>query len=332
MELQAVSAGSYPRIGDAAEQQRLRYAYASFRSGELTVGALRKLEDEVVADVLAEQVSAGLDLVTDGLVRWYDPISHMAQALMGIEPGPLRPYFETGSEYRQALVRGPLLRTRPLVAEEYTFASSQSTRPVRAVLTGPVTLACASVLDTPAYPSVAILARSYAEILAAEVGTLVEAGARYIQIDEPTVASRSDLLELAAETLTMIAGAKGAAELTLALFLGDPGHALPTLTTLPIDVFAIDVLHSPRAVEALIGSPPPQRLALGIVDATNVTNDDVASRARTIEPLLAGPPTGPHYLTSTGGLEHLPRASAREKITSLARIRDALVGDAGAAA
>ena len=332
MELQVVSAGSYPRIGDATGEQRLRYAYASFRSGELTVAALRQIEDEVAASILAEQVAAGLDLVTDGLVRWYDPISHMAQALMGIEPGPLRAYFETGSEYRQARVRGPLLRNRSLVADEYVFASAQSPRPVRAILTGPVTLACASVIETPAYPSLAILARSYAEILAAEVEALVEAGARHIQIDEPAVARQPDLVELAAEALRPIAAVKGGAELTLALFLGDPGHTLPTLAALPIDVLAIDILHSPRAVEVLLESPPPQRLALGVVDATNVTSDDVASRARTIEPLLAKLGTGPHYLTSTGGLEQLPRASAREKLTSLTRVRDALAGDEGAAA
>ncbi len=332
MELQAVSAGSYPRIGDATGEQRLRYAYASFRSGELTVAALRQVEDEVAASILSEQIAAGLDLVTDGLVRWYDPISHMAQALMGIAPGPLRPYFDTGSEYRQALVRGPLLRTRALVADEYIFAAAQSTRPVRVVLTGPLTLARASVIETPAYPSLAILARSYAEILATEVGALVAAGAQHIQIDEPALASEPDLLELGAETLTPIAEAKGAAELALALFHGDPGRALPTLAALPIDVLAIDILHAPRAVEALIGAPPPQRLALGVVDATNVNSDDVESRARTLEPVLAGLGAGPHYLTSTGGLEHLPRASAHEKIISLARIRNAIVGSAGATA
>jgi 5-methyltetrahydropteroyltriglutamate--homocysteine methyltransferase len=330
MELQLASAGSYPRIGNEPNEQRLRQAYAAFERGEIARPALRQAEDEAATHAIEEQVAAGLDLVTDGLVRWYDPISHIAQALMGIRPGALRPFFRTGMEYRQPRVRGPLLRTRPIVATEVAFARSRSSRPVKAVLTGPLTLAAASVIETPAYPNLAILTRSYAEILATEVAALVAGGVAHIQIDEPAWLSRPEATPVVAEALALIAAAKADAELTLALLLGDATTVLDAIGPLPIDVLAVDVTRSPRTSEALSAAALPQRLALGVVDVRTVALDDIASRARTVAAVLDRAPAGPHYLTTAGGLEVLPLATARHKLGLLTDVRRAVTGSATA--
>ena len=52
----ATVVGSYPRIGDALEEQRLRRAIAKFEEEKLTDGELREVERSVVREVLAHQI------------------------------------------------------------------------------------------------------------------------------------------------------------------------------------------------------------------------------------------------------------------------------------
>jgi methionine synthase II (cobalamin-independent) len=129
-----------------------------------------------------------------------------------------------------------------------------------------------------------------------------------------------------AEALTLIAAAKGDAELTLALLLGDATIVLDAVGALAVDVLAVDVTRSPRTSEALVAAALPQRLALGVVDVRTVALDDPASRARTVASVLERSPAGPHYLTTAGGLEVLPLATARHKLSLLAEVRRAVTG------
>ena len=68
----ASTLGSYPRIGDGAERQRLRRSIQKFQTGELSRDELRRVEDQVVREVIDEQAGSGVDGLTDGLVRWED--------------------------------------------------------------------------------------------------------------------------------------------------------------------------------------------------------------------------------------------------------------------
>src|SRR3989304_7560115 len=83
MQLILSSAGSYPRIGDAPDVQRHRRAYAQLERGEISAGEFTTVEDEVVTGVIREQIEAGMEGVTDGLIRWYDPYSPFCRGLEG---------------------------------------------------------------------------------------------------------------------------------------------------------------------------------------------------------------------------------------------------------
>ena len=70
MELTLCNHSSYPRIGDDAEEQLLRRTIAQRDKGEKTDEAVRAAEERMTELALAEQAEAGLDLVTDGQIRW----------------------------------------------------------------------------------------------------------------------------------------------------------------------------------------------------------------------------------------------------------------------
>src|SRR5438477_7012 len=188
MELILSNHSSYPRVGDSIEEQLLRRTIAQREKGEKTDADLGAAEDRMTEIALREQIDAGLDVVTDGLIRWYDPISHLAGKLAGIRIAGLLRFFDTNFYFRQPAVHARIERTRPLVVDEFLFAQRKSARPVKAVLTGPYTLARLSIEEaSPTNGGAATrfnrLLDGYTPALAEEVAALAQAGATLIQVD-----------------------------------------------------------------------------------------------------------------------------------------------------
>jgi len=106
---------------------------------------LNQVQDNAVIDVIKQMESAGLDIITDGMIRWPDPVSYIAGKLDGVESGVSLPYFNSGTNYIQPVVKSGLKWNSPITVDDYKFASSKSNKKVKAVLTGPYTLAKLSV-------------------------------------------------------------------------------------------------------------------------------------------------------------------------------------------
>ena len=110
MALITASAGSYPRIGEAAAAQRHRRAYGQRERGEISEAEWRQVEDEVATEVVREQTATGVEVVTDGQVRWYDPISHLPRHWEGVTINGLLRFFDTNFYIRQPVVSSRLAR------------------------------------------------------------------------------------------------------------------------------------------------------------------------------------------------------------------------------
>lgn len=325
MQLILSTAGSYPRIGDAPDLQRHRRAYAQRERGDISPEEFRKVEDEVVAGVIREQIEAGIEVVTDGLIRWYDPYSHFARGLEGVEINGLLRLFDTNFYFRQPVVKGRLRRRGPILLPEYEFARSVSSRPVKPVLTGPYTLARGSIVEA-GYRSVHELALAYAEVLAAEVGELSRAGAQLIQLDEPAIVRHPEDLNVLEAALAVVGRERGAARLLLHTSFGDVAPLYRDLQSLSVDVLGLDFTYSPKlpALIADLGSAKP--LALGLIDARNTKLETRESVFPVLDAILPALKTGPTYLMPSCGLEFLPRERARLKLETLKRLAGAYFG------
>src|SRR3984885_8446577 len=196
------SAGGYPRIGDSPELQALRRTIAALDRGERSHADLLDVQNDVTRQVIAEQVKAGLDVVTDGLIRWYDPISHLAGKLDNIEIKGLVRFFDTNTYFRQPVFVGAPIKRGNLAAGGYSFARNAlghlptpqgkaGKLSIKSVLTGPYTLGRFSLSEqsgdgsSEAYASLEARAQAYAEILASEFDPLSQAVSELIQMDEP---------------------------------------------------------------------------------------------------------------------------------------------------
>jgi 5-methyltetrahydropteroyltriglutamate--homocysteine methyltransferase len=327
MELILSSAGSYPRIGDTPDAQRHRRAYAQHERGEISEAEWRGVEDEVAGQVVREQTAIGLDVVTDGQVRWYDPISHIARHCEGVQINGLLRYFDTNFYFRQPVVSGPIRRREPVLRREFEIARAATDRVVKPVLTGPYSLACGSILEA-GYRDRRELAQAYAEVLAQEVADLVHAGAAVIQVDEPYLLRHPEDADVVKEGLARLAAARGRAHLALYTFFGDALPLWDVLMAMPVDVVGLDLTYGPKLVERIADAGAPRAFVLGVVNGRNTkleSRDDLRRMLDQALPALRGPVCiGPSC-----GLELLPRVRARAKLENMVAIAREYAGRDG---
>jgi 5-methyltetrahydropteroyltriglutamate--homocysteine methyltransferase len=307
--------GSYPRIGDTFEEQALRRGIARLDRGEITAEDLRAVERDTVQAVLREQNEIGIDLVTDGQITWYDSQSHIASKLSSIEINGLARYFDTNTYYRQPVVRGPVAWREPILLDEWKFARSKSKAPVKAVLTGPVTLA--SLALDKHYRSKKALALDVATAVGEEVNALVRAGALQVQIDEPILTRHPEDLSLVTEGLERIRSRKGKATLILFTFFGDVARIYKDLARAPVDVLGLDLVQGSATWPALAKHGSDKPLVLGVIDARNTKEEDPDAIATKVLELKGVVDLKSSYLSPSNGLEFLPRDRARKKLTIL---------------
>jgi len=325
VKLLLTNAGSYPRIGDRPELQQLRRAYAARERQQASDDHLRAAEEALVRAAIGEQVEAGLDLVTDGQIRWYDPISHLAGQLDGIQIAGLLRYFDTNFYFRQPVARAEIGRRNGLVLSEYEFARAHSPKPVKPVLTGPYTLARHTIANHAPYKQLEPLTRAYAQALAPELDALAQAGAEVIQLDEPAILRRPADFPVLERALMMLAKHKGRAQFALSVYFGDPQPLYQRLQKLPVDILGLDFTYNPKLADHVVTVGSDKPLALGLVDARNTRLEDPDTLAKQVERILMRV-GGVCHLSPSCGLEYLPRDRAFAKLKLLSQVRAHLKG------
>ncbi len=345
MNLFLSSSGSYPRIGDAPEMQILRRTIAAADRGEKSSADLAEAENAMTRRAIEDQVKAGVEQLTDGQIRWHDPISHIPGKLTGVKIAGLLRFFDTNTYFRQ-----PLLLARPsrkagapsFLAEEYRFArnalGSISTPHERAgrlavkpVITGPYTLAKFSLSGDGAMNSLAARAEAYAEALEFELRALRDLGAELVQVDEPAAIRHPEdwaVFEAALQILARVREPQPKTgkrlQLALHVYFNNPEPLYEKLHQLPVDVLGLDFTYGGRLAERIAADGSPLPLALGLVDGRNTRLEDPGAVARQVEMMLPKIAGGRAYLCPSCGLEYLPRDRALSKLELLGRIREAV--------
>lgn len=144
-----------------------------------------------VADVIADQVEAGIDIPTDGEVRRENYIHYHCRHLDGIDFDNLTETAVRGGNYRAELptIRGPIRARAPFLPYEWRIAQGATDRPVKVTLPGPLTMG--DTLADTFYGDTKTRGADIADALNAEIRALADAGCRHIQIDEPVFARRT---------------------------------------------------------------------------------------------------------------------------------------------
>jgi 5-methyltetrahydropteroyltriglutamate--homocysteine methyltransferase len=309
-------------VGDGPQAQRLRRGYANRETGKITVADFEAIARDYVAEVIKEQEDAGLDIVTDGLVYWYDLMSHPASRLENVSINGLVRFFDTNTYVRQPEINGKIGGTFG-IAGDFAKAKGQATKELKAVVTGPYTLARHSIIKSNG--DLGSLAMSYAEALGRELEALDAAGATIVQVDEPSLLKFPDDAELVRNVLKRAVASKGNLTVSLSTYFGDATTIWGELMNMPCDMLAVDLQYGPGLVETIVQHGSDRPIALGAVDARNTKLDDikdVAAKVGRVVDALDAKGVPEVHIQPSNGLEFLPRDRAKRKLERMREIRD----------
>ena len=170
--------GSFPQASDV-RSMRARHRRGSITNEEYTDYVQTKIDE-----LIRQQEDAGLDVLVHGEFERTDMVEYFAEKLDGFITTQYGWVQSFGTRcVRPPIIVGDIHRSDPMTVAEISYAQSKTPKPVKGMLTGPVTILQWS------FPREDIDRRTIAYQIALalrdEVGDLEDAGIKIIQIDEP---------------------------------------------------------------------------------------------------------------------------------------------------
>lgn len=298
-----------PRIGPNRELKR---AVEKYWAGNCDRSELESVAAQLRRDTWEALVAAGLDSVPVNTFSYYDHVLDTAVMVGALPPrvsgvadeldryfaaargndeiAPLEmtKWFDTNYHYIVPEL-GP--DTRFTLNPTKVLAELKEARaldiPARPVLVGPITfLALSKAVDGAAAPIERLdeLVAVYAELL----GELVDAGASWVQIDEPVLVT--DILdnsaELAERTYATLGGLINRPALFVATYFGDLTDALPALARTPVEAVGVDLVAGGVSAVAAVPELASKILVAGVVDGRNIWRTNLESALATLAKLL----------------------------------------------
>ncbi len=285
--------------------------------------ALRAVQAETQAELLAAQADAGADILDSGYVPVYDEWFQMARAVVGLDvAAPLR-YLDTNTYYHHwVLDKMPARAAESPIVSAYRHAAALTAALVKPALFGPYTIWAYAdrqgAGDTPAAFSALV------DLWAEDAAALAAAGARYIQIEESVVLRpkhRPDF-PLVAQAVERIARAAPEAKIILHLACGEVGDLLEPLLAIPgLGGLGLDFTDAYRApnLAALAGWRGDAILQAGIADSRHIRVETESELHETLAAVAAAVPVEQCWAAPSTALLYLPRHAAFDKLATLAR-------------
>jgi 5-methyltetrahydropteroyltriglutamate--homocysteine methyltransferase len=234
--------GSFPQTRDVRRMRR------RFEAGEITQDEYDRFLEAAIADAIARQEALGLDVLVHGEFERNDMVQYFGEQLRGFaftHHGWVQSY---GSRcVRPPIIYGDVSRPGPMTVRWSVYAQSLTDKPVKGMLTGPVTILNWSFVrdDQPR----AETCRQIAFALKDEVADLEHAGLRVIQIDEPALREglplrRSEwegyLTWAVASFRIAASGASSATQVHTHMCYSDFGDIIAAISALDADVLSIE--------------------------------------------------------------------------------------------
>ena len=170
-------------IGSFPQTSEIRQARSDFKAGRLDAAGYKAAMQAEIARSVREQEVLGLDVLVHGEAERNDMVEYFGEQLDGYAFSQFGWVQSYGSRcVKPPILFGDISRPRPMTVEWITYAQSLTAKPMKGMLTGPVTILNWSFVrdDQPRSASCKQLALAIRQ----EVLDLEKAGIRVIQIDE----------------------------------------------------------------------------------------------------------------------------------------------------
>ncbi|MFD9029053.1 5-methyltetrahydropteroyltriglutamate--homocysteine S-methyltransferase [Streptomyces parvulus] len=262
-------------IGSFPQTTELRTARADLRAGRIDAAGYEERIRTEIQEVISFQEKAGIDVLVHGEPERNDMVQYFAEQLTGYlatQHGWVQSY---GTRYvRPPILVGDISRREPMTVRWTSYAQSLSDRPVKGMLTGPVTMLAWSFVrdDQPLGDT----ARQVALALRDEVGDLEAAGTSVIQVDEPALretlplraADHAAYLAWATEAFRLsTSGVRPDTQIHTHMCYAEFGDIVRAIDDLDADVISLEAARSHmQAARELAAHGYPREAGPGVYD------------------------------------------------------------------
>ncbi len=322
--LPTMGVGSYAAPGWFVAARRL------MREGALGAADVDELMEDATRIVVADQIEAGVDVVTDGELGRQRFVFEMYDRIRGLERiAPARrlgvPGYDMAPHFTAV---APLTAPEGLgVVEEYlTLKRLAPGRVLKVALPGPLTFAAAVESGERTAPEIV---DDMVALVGAELSGLAAAGADYVQIDEPSLPAPPHGLgldEAAALVNRVLAGRPGrrAVHVCFGNNAGRPfadrrlDRLMSAMERLDCDQLVLEFANREMAEVELLGRLAARfDVAAGVVDVKSFHLETAEDVARRIRRCLEHAPVERLAVTADCGFSALPRGLARAKMQAM---------------
>ncbi|WP_053657564.1 5-methyltetrahydropteroyltriglutamate--homocysteine S-methyltransferase [Streptomyces sp. MMG1121] len=329
--LPTTTIGSFPQTGE------LRTARADLRAGRLdTAGYEERIKAEI-QEVISFQEKTGIDVLVHGEPERNDMVQYFAEQLTGYlatQHGWVQSY---GTRYvRPPVLAGDISRPEPMTVRWTSYAQSLSDRPVKGMLTGPVTMLAWSFVrdDQP----LADTARQVALALRDEVTDLESAGTSVIQVDEPALretlplraADHEAYLTWATEAFRLTtSGVRPDTQIHTHMCYAEFGDIVQAIDDLDADVISLEAARSHMQVaRELAAHGYPREAGPGVYDIHSPRVPSTEEAAELLRTGLKAIPAERLWVNPDCGLKTRgwpeTRASLESLVTAARTVREEL--------
>jgi len=232
-------------------------------------GSLRNLFDPLhtaVETAVADQIKAGIDIISDGQVRG-DMIQVFASKLPGVKGQEVIGQIQPASG--------------PITVGDTKYALTKAPK-VKGIITGPTTLAHGLHIDTPMYRNKEELALELAAALIPEAKALEAAGITLLQIDEPMFSTGMADLDIGKQAIGLITTAL---HIPICMHVcGNLGNVIDEILKFNVNVLDFEFANNPANLDLLSRRDLTGRMiGYGCVDSASDTVESVAGIRKRIE-------------------------------------------------
>ncbi|MGX1789968.1 5-methyltetrahydropteroyltriglutamate--homocysteine S-methyltransferase [Bosea sp. NPDC055332] len=272
-------------IGSFPQTPEVRKARAAHDKGQLGHAEYEQFLREETARTVRWQEEIGLDVLVHGEFERNDMVQYFGEQLAGFaftRHGWVQSY---GSRcVRPPILYGDVSRPKPMTVEWWRYAQSLTSKPMKAMLTGPVTILNWSFVRDDLPRSEA--SKQIALAIRDEVLDLEEAGAAMIQIDEAALREGLPLrrgdwkhyLDWAVESFRICAsGVADETQVHTHMCYSEFNQIIDAIAAMDADVISIETSRSKmELLDAFVGYKYPNEIGPGVYDIHSPRVPDVA--------------------------------------------------------
>jgi 5-methyltetrahydropteroyltriglutamate--homocysteine methyltransferase len=304
--LPTTTIGSFPQTGD------IRRARARLAKGELSEAEYLEQMRAEIKRVVDLQEQIGIDVIVHGEPERNDMVQYFAENLDGFavtRNGWVQSYGSRCT--RPSILWGDVSRPKPITVDWSTYTQSLTAKPVKGMLTGPVTILAWSFVrdDQPLGET----ARQVALALRDEIADLEAAGIPIVQVDEPALREllplkkrdQADYLDWSVGSFRLAtSGVEDKTQIHTHLCYSEFGVVIDAIRNLDADVTSIEAARSRmEVVEDIKASGFDHGIGPGVYDIHSPRVPSVAEVTELIESALSGIPERQVWINPDCGLK-----------------------------